>query len=111
MGQGTYLVRLQVDGARSPLHLNSDLDVKQNVELRIGELVLHGFPPSDRQRIGGAMERELARLFAEKGIPPSLGQGGEASRLDGGAFEVKPSFGAEAIGVRVAQAVYQGLSG
>ncbi len=111
MGQGTYPVHLKVDGSGSLLRLNSDLGVKQNVELRIGELVLHGFPPSDRQRIGGAMERELARLFAEKGIPPSFGQGGEVARLDGGAFEAKPSFGAEAIGVRVARAVYQGLSG
>jgi hypothetical protein len=82
-----------------------------NVELRIEELVLHGFAPGDRYRISEAMERELARLFAEEGTPPRLGRGSEMVHLDGGAFEVKPSLGAEAIGAQVAQAVYRGLSG
>ena len=81
-----------------------------NLELHIDELVLRGFSPGDRYRIGDAMERELARLFAERGTPPSLAQGSEIEGLDGGTFEVKPGFGAEAIGVQVAQAVYGGLS-
>ena len=46
-----------------------------NIELHIEELVLHGFEPGDRHRIGEAIERELARLFAEQGTPPSLAQG------------------------------------
>jgi hypothetical protein len=82
----------------------------KNIELHIEELVLHGFALGDRYRIGDAMERELARLFAERGAPPSLVQGSEIERLDGGTFEVKPGSGAEAIGVRVARAVYGGLS-
>ena len=36
--------------------------------------MLHGFAPGDRYRIGDAVERELARLFAEQGVPPSLAQ-------------------------------------
>ncbi len=82
----------------------------KNVELRIDELVLHGFAPGDRHRIGAAVERELSRLFADKGTPPSLARGGSIERLDGGAFEAKPGSGAEAIGARVARAVYGGLS-
>ncbi len=90
----------------------------RSIELHIEELVLHGFAPGDRYRIGDAMERELARLFVERGTPPSLAQGrevarldgGTVARLDGGTFEVKPGSGAEAIGVRVARAVYGGLS-
>lgn len=81
-----------------------------NLELNVEELVLHGFTPGDRYRIGDAMERELARLFAEQGTPPSLAQEREIPRLDGGAFEVKPGSGAEAIGVQVAQVVYGGIS-
>ena len=82
----------------------------QNIELHIEELVLHGFAPGDRYRIGEAMERELARLFVEQDTPPSLAREREVARVDGGAFEVKPGSGAEAIGAQVAQAVYGGLS-
>lgn len=39
-----------------------------NVELHIEQLVLHGFAPSDRYRIGAAIQQELARLLAQQGI-------------------------------------------
>jgi hypothetical protein len=80
-----------------------------NVELYVEELVLDGFSPPDRYRIGQAVEQELGRLFAERGAPPSLTRDGEISRLDGGTFEAKPGSGVAAIGVQVAQAVYGGL--
>jgi hypothetical protein len=82
----------------------------RSVELRIEELVLHGLASGDHSRIGDAVERELAHLFAEQGMAPSLLQEGEIARLNGGTFEVKPSSGAEAIGVQVAESVYGGLS-
>jgi hypothetical protein len=81
-----------------------------NLELRIEELVLRGFAPGDRYRISDTMERELVHLFAKGGTPPSLAQGSEIERLDGGTFEMWPGSGAQAIGVQVAQAVYGGLS-
>ena len=81
-----------------------------NLEVHIEELVLHGFAPSDRYRIGEAVERELGRMFSEQGLPPSLGKGGEVARLDGGAFEMGRDSKAEAIGIHMAQAVYRGLS-
>jgi hypothetical protein len=80
-----------------------------NVELHIEELVLHGFAPGDRYRIGEAVERELQRLFAEQGAPPSLAQGGERDYVDGGAFEAPRDARAGAIGARVAQNLYGGL--
>lgn len=83
---------------------------RNDVELQIEELVLHGFAPHDRSRIGEAVERELARLFAGRGVPPSLARGGEIERLYGGTFEVKPGSDVEAIGAQVAHAVYGGLS-
>ncbi len=82
----------------------------ENVELHIEELVLRGFAPGDRYRIGDAMERELARLFDERGVPPSLARWSGIERLDGGAFEVAHGSKAEAVGVQVAQAIYGGLS-
>jgi hypothetical protein len=80
-----------------------------NVELRIDELVLHGFEPAYHHRIGEALERELGRLFVEEGVPPSLAREGGIDRVDGGAFEAGPDLGAEAIGALVARAVYGGL--
>lgn len=80
-----------------------------NIDLHIEELVLHGFEPDDRHRIGRVFEHELGRLVAERGAPPSLARSGEVPRLDGGSFEAKPGSGAQAIGVQVARAVYGGL--
>ena len=59
-----------------------------DIELDIDELVLHGFAPGDGDQIGAAIRRELARLFAEQGLPAGLGTGGAVPRLDGGGFQV-----------------------
>lgn len=80
------------------------------IELEIEELVLHGFAPGDRHRIGAAVERELARLLAKRGVSPSLTRDVEIARLDAGAFRTAPGAKAEAIGTRVAQSVNRGLS-
>ena len=80
-----------------------------SIELHIEELVLYGFEPAERYAIGEAVERELTRLFAEYGVPPSLRQGGEVARLSGGAFDAASSARAEELGSRIAQAVYGGL--
>ncbi len=82
----------------------------ENVELHIEELVLRGFAPGERYRIGEAMERELVRLFDEQGVPLSLAQSVDVSRLDGGAFEVAHGSKSETVGAQVAQAIYGGLS-
>ncbi|MBE9514414.1 MAG: hypothetical protein IMY83_05240 [Chloroflexi bacterium] len=81
----------------------------RNIELHIEELVLHGFDSGDHYRIGAAVEAELARLFAEQGVPPSLmTQSGDVAHLDGGTFDVAPGSRGEAIGAQVAQALYGG---
>jgi hypothetical protein len=92
----------------TPLAINRVKPI--NIELRVDELAMHGFEPSDRYRIGEAVQRELSRLFTEQGLPPSLAQGGEVARLDGGTWEAEPASAAEAIGSQVAQAVYRALS-
>ena len=80
-----------------------------NIEMRIEQLVLHGFSPAGRHLIGQAVEHELVRMFAERGAPPLLAQSDEIPGLDGGWFEVNPGSGVEAIGAKVARAVYEGL--
>ncbi len=81
-----------------------------NVELRIEELVLHGFPPGDSRRIGDAVQHELSRLFAERGVPPSVARGGDTPHLEAGAFEMEQDLRADAVGARVARSLYEGLA-
>jgi hypothetical protein len=79
------------------------------LNLRIDKVVLHGFEPNDRIRIGQAMQRELTRLFREQGVPPSLMQGHVIERLDGGSLQMAPGAKSSSIGSQIAQAVYGGL--
>jgi hypothetical protein len=81
----------------------------KNIELHIEELVLHGFAPGDRYRIGEAVEQELTRRLADRGVPQSLAEGGEIVSVDGGAFEVATGSRAETVGAQVSKAVYGGL--
>ena len=83
----------------------------QSFEIDIEELVLHGLPPGDRYRIAGSAKQELERVFRDRGIPPSLVDGGEIARVDGGSFEVRPSSRAETIGRQIAQALYRTWEG
>jgi hypothetical protein len=79
------------------------------IDLHIEELVLDGFPPGDRHRIGAALERELTRLLAERGVPAGWERGGEAPQLNGGSFEAKPGARPERVGAQIAQSVFRGM--
>ena len=81
-----------------------------NLELHIDELVLHDFENIDGNSVRDAVQRELTRLFVERGTPSSLDGGLHSSTLDGGSFEVSPDSGADAIGAKVAQALYRGFN-
>ena len=80
-----------------------------NLEIEIEEMVLQGYPSADRHAIARAVERELARIFAEEGVPPSLSQRGEMAHIDAGGFEAAAEAGAEKVGAQVARSVYGGL--
>ena len=98
-----------MDRSQTIPHAKSKLP--RTIELHIEELVLHGFPPTDRYALGGAVERELRRLLAEQGLPGWLAGGGGAAGVDGGAFDLAPEAQPDGIGAQVAQAVYRGLGG
>jgi len=74
------------------------------LELNIEKLVLHRFSLGDGHRIGEAVEQELTRLLADRGMPQSLERSREVSNVGRGAFEV--AHGSRA---QVAKAVYRGL--
>ncbi len=79
-----------------------------NVELHIGELILHGIAPGDRYRIAEAIERELARLLADEGVPRALSRAG--AELNAGAFQMTSDATAKETGAQIARAVYGGIS-
>jgi hypothetical protein len=75
------------------------------VEVRIEELVLHGFPSFDRHAVGDAVERELAARIAEHASFAPL----SAGRVDAGEFAAPASLGADTLGSRVAEHVGRAL--
>ena len=77
------------------------------IVIEIDELVLHGFPPADRNRIGEAVQAELARIVGERSLPDAWAGGGAAARLDGGSFNV--SGPGETVGGGIANAVMRAL--
>jgi hypothetical protein len=81
-----------------------------SVEVHIEELLLHGFHASQRDRIGAAVEREITRLFTERGIPTSLVQSQEIAYGEAAAFRVAPNANPEDIGSQIAQAIYGGFT-
>lgn len=82
-----------------------------NIELHINELVLHGFPHSERHRIGEAIRQELLRQLSERGIPDALTRQGNVSRLNAGSIQTGQGSKPERIGMQVAQVVYGSVAG
>ncbi len=80
-----------------------------DIELRVEELVLHGFAPGDRHGIAEAVQRELARLLGRDGAPEGWRQGIEVDRIDAGTFRQAPDTGARQVGREVARTVWKGM--
>ena len=85
------------------------MGLNQNIELNIEELILHGFSPSDRLKIGEAIRTELARIVSQQGLPAGIANGGDITNIDGVSFRMTKNTNAQLIGTRIAQSVYGGL--
>ncbi|OUC11748.1 MAG: hypothetical protein B0A82_26530 [Alkalinema sp. CACIAM 70d] len=81
------------------------------INIHINQLVLHGFPPGNRDRMYAAIQQELTRLLTEQGIPPTLMQGAKADQIDGGSFNMTVGAKTEGIGTEIARSIYGGLGG
>lgn len=80
------------------------------LDLHIETLVLDGFATSDGPTLRAAIERELARLLADRGAPPSLKETTSIDRIDGGSFGVPQGSGSTSqVGRQVAGTIYRGL--
>ncbi len=80
------------------------------LEIHIEELVLEGFAPGDRHRIGEAIQHELTRLFAQTPVSGKITAHDGAARVDAGAFTAKPGSSPAEIGAAVARAVHGRLT-
>lgn len=83
---------------------------QREIELSIDELIMEGFEIRDHYRFGQALQNELQRLFAERGIPASLSTSARIANLDGGTVPTTQNAGSENLGIQVANTLYRGIS-
>ena len=77
--------------------------------LEIDRLVVDGVAPSERGVVAVALERELERLVAERGLPVQVASAGERPVLEAD-VGITVEDRATAIGAKAAQALYGVLS-
>jgi hypothetical protein len=88
----------------------STFNTQPSLQLHIEELVLDGFASGDRYVIGEAVQRELALLLGEQGVPISLRSENATDEIRGATFNAAHKAKPSAIGWQIAQAVYQGFN-
>lgn len=92
-----------MSGARLP----DGSTASRRVTLSIDELVLRGFPPIDRHRVGDALAAELTRLLGEGGLP--AGAAGGAAAMASLTMRLPADAGPEAVGREIARTLHAGL--
>jgi hypothetical protein len=85
------------------------MSARPAIHFHIERLVLDGFAPGDRHKIGEAVRQELTRLFTDEGASPVLAKSAAIVRLDGGTFQMTSAPRPEANGAQIARAVFTGL--
>ena len=79
------------------------------IELHIEALRLRNLPYEQRHQIAAAIEQALLHIVSERGLPPSLAQGGYIPHLSIDQLPLTSGASAEAIGEQIAQAIYSKL--
>jgi hypothetical protein len=82
---------------------------RPSIHLHIKELVLHGFAPGDRHRIGDAVEMELRRLLEDRQSTGTVQESSDTDRVDAGEFKVTSGATPQTIGGHVAASVHRSL--
>lgn len=78
----------------------------REITVHIEELVLDGFPESERYQVGDALQHELRGLLAKSGLPPSWLA--NSDRIDAGAIRTISRTKSADAGAQIADAVYRG---
>jgi hypothetical protein len=85
------------------------LDVTpRELTLRLGTLVVDGLPPGEHDRLPAALSDELARLLAERGVPPELVANHGAAYVPGAAVTVAAGARVERVAAQLAESIYRG---
>jgi hypothetical protein len=79
----------------------------RSIEVHIGQLVLHGFAPSDRRPIAESIERELRSLLSQEEFSNSNSL--EIDHVNSGSFQLENNRRSESAGANIARAIYRGL--
>lgn len=91
----------------SPQSNRSSSAKPREIELYIEQLVLHGFSRADRNAIAAGLQRELAHLIAQGGLPSHDHL--SIQRIDAGAFQIKAGAGAQNAGEQTARSLFRGV--
>lgn len=81
----------------------------RTIELFIDELILDGFAPSERYAIVEALERELTNLFTQNDFVSTEARSTDIDRLNAGQVHLRPQVTPDAVGEKVAGAVFSGI--
>ncbi len=81
---------------------------EESFVIEIDELILEGFAPSEKYRIGDAVQRELERTFSDHVRTRELISHDAREVVDAGAFSMHSTRG-DIIGAQIAQAVFSSL--
>lgn len=79
------------------------------IDVHIEHLVLHDIAEVDRARFTAAIQGELTRLIARRGLAASMVRRDHVPILDAGTINANPADVPHAVGTRVARSVYEGL--
>ena len=84
-----------------------------NINLHIERLVLEGLGVARHEvpQVRAAVEAELSRLLAERGLDLGLLAGGAFARLDAGELSLPRGGGPAQLGARIAESVFGGFGG
>ena len=84
-----------------------------NVELYIDELVLDGFDPSERYRIGDALEAELRKLLLKGDLPAAVSSARQTNfeydSVDANPIQLESNPSSRSVGGEVAGALHGAL--
>ena len=89
---------------------NLNYRMRPNLELHIGELVLHGISVHNRYAVARAVEDELLRLFTEQGLPSPFKRHVNINAIKDQSFTLQENSADVRVAGDIASSVYKSLN-
>lgn len=87
------------------------MTMQPDVRVHVKHLVLEGIDPSDRYAVAQALQAELGRALAERGVAGWLSEAGGAAQVYGGEVVLPRDPAAGTLGVEAGSRIARVLSG